>query len=224
MKKTKLLLLQFLTTLIPAIYLLAIWNSLPESVPLHYNSQMQADRFGSRLELLGVIIFMSLVSLGTSSLILYLNKLDPKQRYQTSNALIIKISWTITVFLTLLSTFIVYQTKSYTETTEHGFTIKIIEALVALLFAALGNFMNNIKPNYFIGFRTPWNLENEDNWKKTHHLGSKLWFFGGLLMFALVLLLPVKYGIYIIIGGVLPITIIPIAYSYLLFKKSLKKI
>ena len=34
--------------------------------------------------------------------------------------------------------------------------------------------------------RTPWTLEDEDNWRKTHHLASKIWFIGGLIMIGLI--------------------------------------
>ena len=65
----------------------------------------------------------------------------------------------------------------------------LIFPLIGLLFAFLGNYFKTIKPNYFIGIRTPWTLENEEVWKKTHLIGGKLWFVGGLLM-ALTFVLP----------------------------------
>jgi len=86
----------------------------------------------------------------------------------------------------------------------------------------LGNFLNNVKPNYFIGFRTPWTLENEDNWRKTHHLGSKLWFFGGMLMIILILIISASYSHIVMLTGLIPLTIIPLAYSYYLFRQTKK--
>jgi uncharacterized membrane protein len=63
-------------------------------------------------------------------------------------------------------------------------------------FAVLGNYMHSIKPNYFVGFRTPWTLESEDNWRKTHQLVSKVWVPGGLLIISgTSFLLPFKAGI-----------------------------
>ena len=35
----------------PLAYLAAIWNELPERVPLHWNPEGEADRWGSRAEL-----------------------------------------------------------------------------------------------------------------------------------------------------------------------------
>ena len=91
-------------------------------------------------------------------------------------------------------------------------------AIIGLLFAFLGNYFKTIKPNYFIGIKTPWTLENEEVWKKTHIIGGKLWFVGGLLM-ALTFLLPNEMQLYTFLGITAVITIVPIVYSYLEFKK-----
>lgn len=41
--------------------------------------------------------------------------------------------------------------------------------------------MPKIKPNYFIGIRTPWALESEAVWNKTHRLGGKVFIAMGIL-------------------------------------------
>lgn len=69
------------------------------------------------------------------------------------------------------------------------------------------------------GFRTPWALENEDNWRKTHQLVSKLWVRGGLLITLATLFLPVRAGFIFFICVISIITIIPGIYSYRYFKK-----
>ena len=79
--------------------------------------------------------------------------------------------------------------------------------------------MINMKPNYFVGIRVPWTLENEDNWRKTHRLGGKLWFAGGLIAAVFTIILPYQYAVaaFMVIIGIM--VIIPIGYSYLYFKK-----
>ena len=54
--------------------------------------------------------------------------------------------------------------------------------------------------------------------EKTHLIGGKLWFVGGLLM-ALTFVLPNKIQIYTFLAIAAVITIVPIVYSYLEFKK-----
>jgi uncharacterized membrane protein len=87
---------------------------------------------------------------------------------------------------------------------------------------ALGNYFKVIKQNYFLGIKTPWTLESEEVWKLTHILAGKLWIVGGLLIVIFSLVVPEDINFYLFITTTAIITIVPIVYSYLIFKK-LKK-
>ena len=66
-----------------------------------------------------------------------------------------------------------------------GYTIRgaeVIDSSILVLFAILGNYLPNLRPNYFIGIRTPWMLESPQTWRATHRLGGRLMFFGALLL------------------------------------------
>ena len=51
-----------------------------------------------------------------------------------------------------------------------------------VFFVVLGNYLGNLRPNYFVGIRTPWTLENPETWRATHRLGGRLMFFGALIL------------------------------------------
>ena len=222
MKKAKIIIWQLLIALVPALYLLSVWNNLPEIIPTHFNANFEADRFGNKTEIFVFLLIMLFVSLFISLLLINLNSIDPKKRYEGTNQLMIKISWTVVIFLSLLSTLIIYTTAHYTAKNTGSLILKYIFALVALLFTAMGYFMKTLKPNYFVGIRTPWTLEDEDNWRKTHQLGSKIWILGGMITFFLVLFIPGAYAQYIFVCAIIPMALIPIGYSFLLFREKQK--
>jgi uncharacterized membrane protein len=219
MNKMKTIAGQCLVAIIPLVYLSLIWNTLPASIPTHFNGQFEADKFGTKTDILTALLIMAFVSIGLSLLINNLNVIDPKKRYPDENSLMTKISWAIVIFISLLLLMIIYATQHYGQSDIGGLFHKSIFALIALLFAVLGLFMNNLKPNYFIGIRTPWTLEYEDIWQKTHQLASKLWFWGGLVTFALVIFVPAEYSHYVFICAIIPIALVPVLYSFLLFRE-----
>ncbi|HBX66163.1 MAG TPA: hypothetical protein DEG32_08385, partial [Balneolaceae bacterium] len=90
---------------------------------------------------------------------------------------------------------------------------------VGILFIGFGNYMNSVKPNYFIGLRTPWTLESPIVWKKTHRLGSKIWMVGGIII--VVSKLVFSEGVNAIIFGIsiAIMVLVPLIYSYTEFKK-----
>ena len=195
--------------LIPFAYLIYIWNRLPEKVPMHWNGAGEIDRYGDKTELVGVLFLLVGINYFVFLIIPYV---DPKKKLQNMGNKLNIMRMILTLFMSALAIFILYSVEQ--KSSNPGFVFVII----GLLFAFLGNYFKNIKPNYFIGIKTPWTLENEEVWKKTHELGGKLWFVGGLLM-ALTFVLPNNIQFYTFMGITAVITIIPILYSYRIFNK-----
>lgn len=82
--------------------------------------------------------------------------------------------------------------------------------------------MSNIRPNYFIGLRTPWALENETNWKKKHFITGRIWFIAGIVLGISMLVLSKDYRVYIFLSVVIVMSIFPVIYSFYHFKKQNK--
>lgn len=87
----------------------------------------------------------------------------------------------------------------------------------------LGNYFKVIQPNYFIGIRTPWTLENNEVWKLTHIFAGKLWVIGGLLIVLGGLIFENDSFTIVFISLVVVLAIVPMVYSYVKFKEIEKK-
>ena len=195
--------------LLPFVYLAYIWNELPKEVPMHWNASGEIDRWGDKSELFMMLFMLTGITYFVFLIIPYI---DPKQKLQNMGNKLNNLRLILALFMSALAIYILYSVQQKTNNPV------LIFPLVGLLFAFLGNYFKTIKPNYFIGIRTPWTLENEEVWKKTHIIGGKLWFVGGLLM-ALTFLLPNEMQLYTFLGITAVISIVPIVYSYLEFKK-----
>jgi uncharacterized membrane protein len=201
--------------LLPLAYLAAIWTSLPAQVPVHFNLTGKADRFGSKNELLSVSFLLTGVNAFVYLLLTNVYRLDPKRNAIENRMRLSRIAFAVSVFLAGLLCFILYSSKHV----DSKFAPRLIFSSVGLLFALIGNYMHTIRPNYFAGFRLPWTLENEENWRKTHLLAGKLWFWAGLLIAVACLVLPTIVSLVLFFTIVVTITIIPAIYSYRLFKQ-----
>jgi uncharacterized membrane protein len=220
MNKWRILLYQFLVSLLPLVYLADIWRSLPAIVPTHSNINMQTDRYGSKNEILYVAIFLVIITFLCSLLILSVSRIDPRLRNKESRSMVIKFSWVVVLLLTIVSAGLVYLIyKKSTGNATYSFSLKYLVALISIFFAVSGHFMKNIKQNHFFGFRTPWALTDADNWRRTHLFGSEVWFFGGIIICVLALILPGSFAIFIMISGFMVLVFIPFYYSYSLFRQ-----
>ena len=90
-----------------------------------------------------------------------------------------------------------------------------------LLFTLVGNYMGNIRPNYFGGIKVPWNLNSDEVWTRTHKMAGKLWFWGGITGIAGTLF--IKDTFFVLIPILLIIIVAPIVYSYFIYQQIEKK-
>jgi uncharacterized membrane protein len=199
--------------LLPMIYLYMIYSSLPAVVPMHYGADGQPNGYGSRNSFVMAELLISGVGALMYLLMRFLPSIDPKKQAKYGESVYGKLALGVLLFLTALSIAITY------ATIHKGLKIdKILFPLMGLLFAFMGNMMNNIKPNYFAGIRTPWTLEDEDTWRVTHRLAAKVWFVGGIALTICTLLLTGTITSIIFTAAVAIMVLVPVIYSYIYYK------
>lgn len=207
--------LVWLVMSVPAVYLLIVWKKMPDKVALHFDLSGKADRFGSKNELLVTALVLTGVSILVYFLLTNIYRVDPKKYAAENKTRLHRLAFGLVVFITALLCMIIYSGVSGNISLNTG----LVFAGVGLLFAFIGNYMHNIKPNYFAGFRLPWTLENEENWRRTHHLAGKLWFGGGLLLAVICLFLAPKPAMIVFFTIMFIVTVIPVVFSYRLFRR-----
>ncbi len=200
---------------LPLLYILSVYPLLGPILPLHFNIQGTPDSWGSRAQFVGVIAFLSGISLGAAILFRFLPRIDPKKRAKYSRVCFVRVGYALVLFMSVISVTIIHAVTHG----RYSFPDSFMYAVLGLFFAFLGNLMNNVKPNYFFGMRTPWALENDEVWRRTHQLAARLWLPGGLLLVILSLILhgAVMHASFITI--VLVLGIVPVAYSYFYYRK-----
>ena len=157
------------------------WPQLPDRLPTHWNIHGEVDGWGNKF--MG-LLFMPLLVLGLYLLLLLLPLFDPgKANYQNFQ----KAYGIIRIVL------VAYMAAIYAATLFAAFgnsvnMTTVILPLVGVLFIVLGNFLGKIRPNWFVGIRTPWTLSSQLSWDKTHRLAGWLFILMGLLFFPVALI------------------------------------
>lgn len=198
------------------MYLGIYYQHMPDSVPIHFNGEGNADKFGHKSNLWLITAIVSTVGLGTYLLIRNLHKIDPKKTAQTSADTLKSIAIVILLFLTVINIAIIRSAINYPAKLD---IIIIVLPAMGLLLSFIGYQMRTIQPNYFIGLRLPWTLEDDENWKATHQLAARLWVPGGIIIAIIGWLVPMftAFVITIIITAI--IVIIPTVFSYRFYRK-----
>jgi len=208
---TKKEIIPILILLAVGLITLAVYPCLPLKIPSHWNAAGKIDGYMSKN--LAVILFPAII-LGIYLLMIGLPLIDPLKKNIEKSA--DAYFWLRTILVSFFSA--IYLFMIYAGLTgEAGIPINFfIMPIIGLMVIAMGFLMPRFKKNYFVGIRTPWTLESEEVWDKTHQRAQK-WFIGAGLL--LIIASPFRVlGIWPIIVMIL-LLLWPVVDSYIIYKK-----
>ena len=202
------LVISSIITLLPMLFGVVFWNKLPDMITTHWGADGIADGFNGK----AFAVFVPTVIMFVLNIFCaFATAFDQNGRNQNKKAMGI-IFWIIPI-ISLLVNGAMYNV---------AFTGKLaldwlFPALFGVLFVVMGNYMPKIKQNRTMGIKISWALNNEENWNKTHRLAGKLWVAGGLVLIA-TSFLPLKWAIAIMLSVFLVMMIVPVVYSYSIYR------
>lgn len=157
--------------LVPFIFMISVWDALPYDVPTHFGVDGVADGWMSKPYF---VCFLSALIIGLYVLFLIIPKLDTKKKIDQMGKKYYQLRLLMSIFFSLISCVNIYFAVEGSLDNP-----QLLVALIGILFAVIGNYSQTIRTNYYIGFCTPWTLENEQVWKDTHLIGGRVWVVGG---------------------------------------------
>ncbi len=205
-----------LLLLLPFALTAYFWDQIPETIPTHWGIDGQPDGWSQKG---WSVFFLPLITIGSYLLLVFVPYIDPKQKTDNRQKSLRAMRMVMPLLLTGIFLIMMLQWIGYTFDVGRA-----IYLCIALLFLVIGNYMQSLKHNYFIGIRTPWTLESEEIWRKTHRFGGKLWVAGALLMIALWFFLDTTVLSVTILICTLTMAFLPIGYSLYLYMKQRKEL
>jgi uncharacterized membrane protein len=198
----------------------ALLGRLPERVPVHWNFHGEVDRWGSRWELL---LFGPPLLVFLWALFAALPGIDPKVRAASQSADPEappaeqgSREAVFSIVLCLVAVLHVVALLQAAGVVAAGARLHAL-ALSGLMLL-LGNVLGRVRPNFFVGIRTPWTLADDQVWRRTHRLAGKTFFGGGLLALVAVAALPLETGFGAMIVLLVGASLWPVIASYLYWR------
>ena len=203
------ILLTTLITVLPMLAGLLLWNQLPEQIPTNWGLSGEITGYESKAF---CVFFFPLFMAGLHWCCIAMLNWDPKRR-NIQDKVVLLLLWMIPL-LSLVFHFMMYAAALNIIVDSS----RILALVLGVLFLLMGNYLPKCQRNYTVGYRIPWALDDDENWIKTHRLGGKLAFVGGLLL--LLSAFVGHFAFFMIAAMVL--FLIPVVYSFLLDRKSQK--
>ncbi|OLO36911.1 hypothetical protein BTA37_18295 [Priestia megaterium] len=200
-------------TLLTLVAWLIALPHLPATMPIHWGANGEADGFATKINAM-------ILTVGIMVLIYFIIAFVPRIDPRKENYKYFSKTYNILLNAVLLLFFFVNM-STILQGLGYNVPMSFIAPIMAgLVFIIIGNYLQRVRSNYFMGIRTPWTLSNETVWKKTHRLSGKIFFIGGLLIL-ISAFLPDGYKSVIMWGSIVLCVVIPYLYSYLAYKKEM---
>ncbi len=196
-----------IVTVFPMFIGFLLWNRLPDKIATHFSGGV-ADGWSTKLS---AVVFLPVVLFVIHLFCLGVTLNDPKKR-NIGNMMMSVLFWIVPV-LSLVSNLSIY---GYALGMDLNIDM-IVGILVGVLFLLLGNYMSKSHQNYTVGIKLPWTLNSEENWNRTHRLAGKLWIFAGILFIGNIFFENWLIPFVVMIA----VVVIPMVYSFLLYKKGI---
>lgn len=207
--KNKNLLYSGLIFAIATIIYTLFYTHLPNQIPIHFNSSGSADSYAPKLFYYALIAFLFILHI----FVTFMVKKDPKNKNMPPIMITVMLYTlpSMTLLITLVTIAYVY---------KFSFNItSIIMIFVGILFLCIGNYLPKVKQNYTMGIKTPWTLNDEVVWNKTHRLGGFLFVILGIFM----IVSSFFFNVALFIAILIIVAFVPFIYSYILYQKRHKE-
>ena len=183
---------------------------MPDIVPTHWGFDGTINGYSSKY----VTLFLAALPFILFFFMKLLPCIDPRKKsYALHKKAYDVFIYTMTLFLICLTW--------ATDAAIFGLPVRIeqvVPVAVGILFLAIGNYMPQLRTNYTMGIKTPWTLESEYVWKKTHAMGGVLFCIMGILLI-LSGVFPSRLMTMLALGFILAGTLWLYVYSWLVYRK-----
>ena len=188
----------------------ALYSRLPDTVPTHWNMHGEVDDTMAKFP--GVFL-PSLMAIVLWFLLPLLRKIDPRRAsYEKFDATFFLIVNLVCVMMAVVEGLIL--------AIGLGMKVDMVRTSmlsVGIMFIVLGNYMPRIRSNWWMGIRTPWTLDNEEVWRRTHRFAGRAFVVGGLIT-CVSTMLPSEASSVIAVAAMVVASLLPVVYSYLIWR------
>ena len=202
---------------------LIVWSfgRLGPLVPVHWNLRGEVDRLGSpgelRWFLFGTIVFLWLVGEGLRFVDPKVARTarDPELSEKDKQGALAMVLGTIAGLLVVLHANLLSQAAGMVAPAPRATAL-----ILAAFLVVLGNVLPRVRPNYFVGIRTPWTLSSDEVWRTTHRMGGRWMVGSGLLGALAAIVLPPSAVLPAVLILAVLAAALSVGFSYLAWRRS----
>ena len=176
----RILVVQFILIAAALVAAIAAYPHLPAQIATHWNTHLQADGYSGR----SAVFWLGP---GLMAAVVLFARVGPWLSPTRYNVASFEPTWQRMMLLVFLLMTGVFATTLWSALGHVFDAGRWLAAAFCLFIIAFGNLLGKVRPNFFLGIRTPWTLASERVWIATHRVAAWSTAFSGLCGLILVL-------------------------------------
>lgn len=193
------------------------YDALPELVPVHWDAHFNPDGFAPKQDVLKTFFILPGAMVVMCGVTLLLPWLSPRHfevtTFRSTYGYLMMLAVALMGYMHVATLWGALQPAEFKT-----IFMRFFLGGLCLFFALIGNVLGKVRRNFWMGVRTPWTLASDVVWNQTHRLAAWLFVAGGLVGFALVMLLPAEIA-WVALLAIAPALLVPVVYSLVLYKR-----
>jgi uncharacterized membrane protein len=190
-----------------------IWAlpNLPDPMASHWGLDGKPDGWSSRTT---TVFVLPLFGLFIAALLAFVPRIDPRRRSHEQHA----STWWIVANASLM---VISAIHVFVIGYGLGWNVRFNQVVaigIGGLFVLIGNLMTRMRPNWFMGIRTPWTLSSDTVWRKTHRVGAYGFVAAGLAAILAGIVIPERAALVLIVSAAI-VGVGTLLYSYFAWRQ-----
>ena len=217
-------------TVLSTVFMLFI---LPETVPVHFDIAGNADRWGSKFELLILPAVLIACAFTLDPLAKSYRKKaeeseDEKEKAERlSNAKVLNITGIAIMCLFFVMNIVTLYTTYVQVTPENNLPeidiLRVVGFIMGIMIIVLGNYMPKTRNNPNIGFRLPWTRYNDVTWNKSNRFASYVLMVAGAISAICSLFVRGVFASLLSVGALTIALLIIMVYAFIIYREEKRK-
>jgi len=209
MKRSTALAISLAIIAVTALYSAILYPNLPNPTPSHWNAEGKIDGYSSPLTM---CLLMPGIMVALLLLLVALPKMSPGRFKVDSWVRVYNVIMVLVLAMQGTLHFVILNATRTSATLSPKFML----CVMFVFFAFLGNFIGQVRQNFWVGVRTPWTIANETVWNIVHRFAGRLWVVVGIVGAILTLF---GLSFWISFGLLMAAAIFPTFHSYFVWRE-----
>ncbi|HEV3271099.1 MAG TPA: SdpI family protein [Candidatus Methylacidiphilales bacterium] len=207
---------QLVLLAVPFLVLVPLWDKFPPRVAIHWGLNGKPNGWADKE---WGLFLLPVTNVGLALLFAFIHQFDSRLRgYGSETRASLK---RVTKTLGLATGIFMTSMALLIDAVALGWKLDVLRVVtlgMLALFAVMGNYLPKLRPNRFVGIRTPWTLKSPEVWMRTHRLFGRIFLIGSLALMPPCVLLPSTWAVLLFTGFILLVSFGSMIYSYVCYR------